>query len=285
MQSSGGSLKKISQTFVPREQAEGVGAKVKRFIGVRNLPNLDPFLMLDNFNVKLPAGFPDHPHRGMETVTYMLSGEMLHEDFKGNAGNLGPGDVQWMTAGKGIVHAEIPASFDIPANGFQLWLNLDRKNKYCEPQYQEYKANDIPVFKNDEMIAKVVAGEVFGVKGPVTARTPAYFIDFNIKKGTSYQHIIPKEWNSMIVCHSGSLLIQDAKQVSKGGCCVFEINENSDEILKLDILEDNTKFVMLAGKPINEPIAAQGPFVLNEKNELYRAFDDYQCGKNGFEGA
>ena len=112
-----------------------------------------------------------------------------------------------MTAGKGIVHAEMPASFDIPANGFQLWLNLDRKNKYCEPQYQEYKANDIPVFKNDEMSAKVVAGEVFGVKGPVTARTPAYFIDFNIKKGTKYEHIIPKEWNSMVICHSGSLTI------------------------------------------------------------------------------
>lgn len=111
-------LKSIAQTFIAREQAEGVGARVKRFIGVRQLPNLDPFLMLDNFNVKLPAGFPDHPHRGMETVTYMLSGELLHEDFKGNAGKLGPGDLQWMTAGKGIVHAEIPASFDVPANGF-----------------------------------------------------------------------------------------------------------------------------------------------------------------------
>jgi hypothetical protein len=128
-------LKAISQTFVAKEQAEGVGARVKRFIGVRQLPNLDPFLMLDNFNVKLPAGFPDHPHRGMETDTYMLSGEILHEDFKGNAGKLGPGDLQWMTAGKGIVHAEMPASFDVPANGFQLWLNLDRAHKYCEPQY------------------------------------------------------------------------------------------------------------------------------------------------------
>lgn len=111
-------LKQIAQTFVAKEQGEGVGARVKRFIGIRNLPNLDPFLMLDNFNVKLPGGFPDHPHRGMETVTYMLSGEIMHEDFKGNAGTLGPGDVQWMTAGKGIVHAEMPASFDVPAFGF-----------------------------------------------------------------------------------------------------------------------------------------------------------------------
>ena len=111
-------LKKIAQVFEAKEQAEGKGARVKRFIGVRNLPNLDPFLMLDNFNVKLPAGFPDHPHRGMETVTYMISGEIKHEDFKGNAGDLRAGDVQWMTAGKGIVHAEMPSSFDIPAYGF-----------------------------------------------------------------------------------------------------------------------------------------------------------------------
>ena len=134
-------LKRISQVFEAKEQAEGAGARVKRFIGVRNLPNLDPFLMLDNFNVKLPGGFPDHPHRGMETVTYMLSGAVKHEDFKGNAGDLEGGDVQWMTAGKGIVHAEMPASFDVPAYGFQLWLNLDRAHKYCDPQYQEFKAN------------------------------------------------------------------------------------------------------------------------------------------------
>jgi len=135
MNSNKASLKKIAQTFAANEQAEGKGARVKRFIGIRQLPNLDPFLMLDNFNVKLPGGFPDHPHRGMETVTYMLSGEIMHEDFKGNKGTLGAGDVQWMTAGKGIVHAEMPASWDVPANGFQLWLNLDRAHKYCEPQY------------------------------------------------------------------------------------------------------------------------------------------------------
>jgi redox-sensitive bicupin YhaK (pirin superfamily) len=117
-QTTGLALKAINQVFEAKEQAEGAGARVKRFIGVRNLPNLDPFLMLDNFNVKLPAGFPDHPHRGMETVTYMMSGNILHEDFKGNSGNLGAGDVQWMTAGKGIVHSEIPASFDVPAIGF-----------------------------------------------------------------------------------------------------------------------------------------------------------------------
>lgn len=128
-------LKTIETYFTAKEQPEGVGAVVRRFIGVRQLDFLDPFLMLDLFKVALPAGFPDHPHRGFETVTYMLSGEISHEDFKGHKGVIGPGDIQWMTAGKGIVHSEIPMSFTEPAYGFQLWLNLDKKNKYCEPRY------------------------------------------------------------------------------------------------------------------------------------------------------
>ena len=123
--------------------------------------------MLDWFNVALPAGFPDHPHRGFETVTYMLSGEIWHEDFKGHKGSIGPGDIQWMTAGKGIIHAEMPASFTEPANGFQLWINLEKKNKFCDPRYQEFKNESIPIYKHDSMTAKVIAGEVFGVQGPI----------------------------------------------------------------------------------------------------------------------
>lgn len=181
----------------------------------------------------------------------------MHEDFKNNAGTLQAGDVQWMTAGKGIVHAEMPSSFDVPSTGFQLWLNLDRKNKYCEPQYQEFKAKDIPEYKDDKIHAKIVAGEVFGVKGPVTARTPAYFIDFNINAGTEYEHVIPKGWNSMIVCHSGSMYIQDNTEakIESGTGSVFIISEDKDETLKFNTLEDNTRFIMLAGQPLNEPIA------------------------------
>lgn len=206
-------LAAIKTNFEPKEQGEGDGAKVRRVIGTRNLGNLDPFLMLDLFNVKLPAGFPDHPHRGFETVTYMLSGQIKHEDFKGHAGTIGPGDIQWMTAGKGIVHAEMPASFDEPAYGFQLWINLDSKNKFCEPNYQEYLKDNIPSFSDEKMTAKVLSGEVFGVKGPIIARTPTYYIDFNIKtKGTKYSHIIPAGWNSMIIVHEGSLKAQDSNK-------------------------------------------------------------------------
>lgn len=168
--------------------------------------------MLDFFNVKLPAGFPDHPHRGFETVTYMLQGKILHEDFKGHRGEIGPGDIQWMTAGRGIVHAEMPASFDEAALGFQLWINLHAANKFCEPGYQEFTKDKIPEFKNAEqgMTAKVISGEVFGVKGPIVARTPTYFIDFKFNTvGTKYDHTIPKGWNSMIIIYKGGAKVQD----------------------------------------------------------------------------
>lgn len=119
---------------------------MRRIVGNRFINNLDPFLMLDLFKVSLPAGFPDHPHRGFETVTYMVEGEVHHEDFTGTRGVIGPGDIQWMTAGKGIVHAEMPGSFEQHSYGFQLWINLEAKNKFCEPQYQEFKSNNIPTF-------------------------------------------------------------------------------------------------------------------------------------------
>ena len=159
--------------------------------------------------------------------------------------------------------------------------------KYCDPQYQEYTADKIPEFKNDQIHAKVIAGEVFGVKGPVTTRTPAYYIDLTIQSGTTYEHVIPQGWNSMIVCHAGELTVQDAddKKIGAATAVVFKINKNSDEKIKFKVLKNNTRFIMLAGLPLNEPIAAQGPFVLNEKAELYQAFDDYQSGKNGFENA
>lgn len=200
-------LKKVTTVFAQKEQAEGDGAKVRRFIGVKQLPRLDPFLMLDLFKTKLPAGFPDHPHRGFETVTYMLSGEMSHEDFRGHKGTIKAGDVQWMTAGKGILHAEMPTSFTEYAYGFQLWINLAAKNKFCEPAYQEFTSDKIPMYSEDSFKARVISGDVFGVKGPIDARTPAFFIDFFMKDGKKYSHTIPKLWNSMIIVHEGKLKI------------------------------------------------------------------------------
>lgn len=185
--------------------------------------------MLDWFNVKLPAGFPDHPHRGFETVSYLMSGEFYHEDFKGHKGKLGPGDIQWMTAGQGIVHSEMPASFTEPAIGFQLWINLDSKNKFCKPRYQEFKSQMIPEYKDTSFRAKVISGEVFGVKGPIEAKTPTYFLDFYMDKDKSYDHLIPAGWNSMVIVHSGSLQVQDSDTIlKKGDAALFRLSEGND---------------------------------------------------------
>lgn len=154
---------KIKLTIKPAFQSEGDGAKVMRLIGIPELKNFDPFLMLDLFSVKLPAGFPDHPHRGFATMTYLISGKICHEDFKGHKGELGPGDIQVMTAGKGIVHAEMPMSFDEPAYGFQLWINLALKEKYCEPDYKEYKAENIVKVEKPGFNAKIIIGQYDGV--------------------------------------------------------------------------------------------------------------------------
>lgn len=225
--------------------------------------------MLDEFCVKLPAGFPDHPHRGMETVTYMLGGEMLHEDSRGNAGTLGPGDMQWMTAGKGIVHAEIPASFEVPAHGFQLWINLERSRKYCQPQYQEILAKEVKTYNDGNVSAKVLAGNVLGQQSAIYTRTPAFYAMFELNKGHSYTHEIPKKWNSIVICFEGSLALQDGKQIlGPSCCCQFKINKTQNERVKIESLQNGTKFLMLAGQPLNEPIAHYGPFVLNEKREL-----------------
>jgi len=249
--------------FTPLERPEGVGARVKRIIGGSELRNFDPFLMLDLFNVKLPAGFPDHPHRGFETVTYMLSGEIHHEDFKGHKGVIGPGDIQWMTAGKGILHAEMPGSFDTPSYGFQLWINLMSKDKYCEPQYQEFYKKDIPVHQADNMSAKVIAGEVFGVKGPIHTRTPAYFIDFTLTgSGKEYTHVIPANWNAMVFVYEGSLEVQEGKKAAQFTNVVFNASSTEGQI-KVKSVGETAKFILLAGTPMGEKMVQHGPFVLN----------------------
>jgi len=161
METSKLKCKTIDKIFYARDQGEGDGATVKRYIGTQQLKNLDPFLMFDEAKVKLPAGFPDHPHRGQETVTYMLDGEVMHEDSKGNQGTLGPGDMQWMTAGKGILHSEMPTSFEKTSHATQLWLNLEKKMKYCEPQYQEWNADIIPTVTIKSRVKKSEISEEY----------------------------------------------------------------------------------------------------------------------------
>lgn len=273
----------ILRSFTPESQSEGVGATVKRIIGNQLTRNFDPFLMLDYFKVKLPSGFPDHPHRGFETVTYMKSGAILHEDFKGHKGRLEPGDVQWMTAGKGIVHAEMPASRDEHSIGFQLWLNLAKKDKMTDPRYQEFKRADIPSVVHDNLDAVVISGEVLGVKGVIEARTPTHYIDFKLKPKGQYSHVIPATWNAFIFIYNGSLKVND--KVYNKETAVFFKSDKIDTSVAFESVDTSADFIWVSGKPIGEEVVQYGPFVMNSKQEIESTFKDYQRGENGFEAS
>lgn len=271
-------LKKIFKT---QWKGEGVGATVKRAIGIPELQNLDPFLMLDFFKVRLPAGFPDHPHRGFETVTYMISGTVLHEDFKKNAGAINAGDVQWMTAGRGIVHAEMPASKEEDSIGFQLWINLPKEKKMCQPNYQEFKKEEIPKFEEDGMRIVVISGDYEGVKGRISPQSNANFYDVWLEPGKDMELEVPEGWNGLVYPFKGGSLRVNDGVLGVNSAAVFYGN---GEVLKIKNQgEEAVSFIVILGEPLNEPVAKYGPFVMSEKEELYQAFEDFQEGKNGFE--
>lgn len=274
----------IKKIFKTSWQGEGDGASVKRSIGVSELPDLDPLLMMDFFKVKLPAGFPDHPHRGFETVTYMISGSVNHEDFKGNKGTIGPGDIQWMTAGRGIVHAEMPSSHTEDSIGFQLWINLPKEKKMMEPRYQEYTKGQLPVFENENMKVVVIAGEYNGIKAKVSPESTAHFYDVHLKGSQPFEHTIPDGWNALVYPYTDNPFAIQNTAVQPHHACVmkgegksFKVQNSSPSAI--------SKFIIIYGKPLGEPIAKYGPFVMNTQNEIKNTFSDYQQGKNGFEGA
>jgi len=278
------SLKLIEKVFAPREISEGVGAKVRRIIGTPQLPRMDPFLILDHFSTKLPGGFPDHPHRGFETVTYMLEGQIHHQDFKGNKGTLSPGDVQWMTAGKGILHAEMPASFEEESVGFQLWINLTAKDKFCEPQYQEISKEKVPIAKTENVTVKVIAGESLGMKGPIYARTPALYLDVEMGPNATFDQLIPKGWNAFSYVYKGEAFF-GGKQTKAGKNTAVVLKKDDNDVLVVETKEESSKFIVIAGQPMNEPIVSYGPFVLSNEEQLEQTFEDFQFGQNGFENA
>ncbi|KAG1437435.1 hypothetical protein G6F56_013106 [Rhizopus delemar] len=239
--------------------------------------------MLDEFDVRAPGGFPDHPHRGFETVTYMLEGEFLHEDFKGHKGHLRAGDLQWMSAAKGIVHAEIPANHQ-RAHGLQLWVNLAKKDKLSEPNYQEFPSEKVVLVSPEEGIdIKVIAGESYGVKSPVMTRTPTMFIDVKLKKGKTVQQMIPENYAGFIYTIAGTARFGADQHVSEAHHTL--VLDQSGDHVQVESLSDDCHFVVIAGEPIKESVVQHGPFVMNTKEEIYQAFDDYRSGKNGFEGA
>ncbi len=260
--------------------SDGAGVKLTRVIGQRALPDLDPFLMLDEFGSEKGAdyigGFPDHPHRGFETVTYMLDGRMRHWDNKGNSGLLVPGSVQWMTAGSGLVHSEMPEQEDGLMRGFQLWINLPAKDKMCAPRYQEYAPDHIPVAQPSPGVSvKVIAGEVAGVNGPIggIATDPTY-LDISLEKGARFTHRLPKEHNAFAYMFEGAGMI-GVKEVEKQQLAVL----SQGEVFSVTADETPARLILVAGKPLREPVVKYGPFVMNTAEEIHQAVADYQAGR------
>ncbi|XP_044793120.1 pirin isoform X2 [Bubalus bubalis] len=264
------SSKKVTLSVLSREQSEGVGARVRRSIGRPELKNLDPFLLFDEFKGGRPGGFPDHPHRGFETVSYLLEGgSMAHEDFCGHAGQLNPGDLQWMTAGQGIVHAEMPCSEE-PVHGLQLWVNLRSSQKMVKPRYQELKSDEIPKPSQDGVTVAVISGEALGIKSKIYTYTPTLYLDFKLDQGAKHVQSLPKgpdDAQQKIEPHHTAVL-------GEGDSVHME---NKDP--------ERSHFVLIAGEPLKEPVVQHGPFVMNTDEEISQAILDFRNAKNGFERA
>lgn len=283
------SSRTILKFFTAVAQDEGVGARVRRSIGTIKMRNFTPFLMLDHFNVKPPAGFPDHPHHGQETITYVLSGAgMAHEDFTGSVGILMPGDLQFMTAGKGIVHSEIPVrnKNNDACVGMQLWVDLPKDLKDCEPRYRDLKSAEIPVITpNDKLTIKVISGESYGTKSVKDlAYTPVDYYHYTIKKGGSFEQKFPVNFNVFLYLLKGSLKI-GSKVFNQYDTIFF--NRDGDSV-QGSVAEDATEdceFVLIGGQTLDQEIVQYGPFVETSKEKMHQVFLNYQSGKNGFERA
>lgn len=277
------SFKTIKQDVYAEEQKEGIGAVVRRSIGMPEVDYFDPFLMLDEFYVTPPAGFPDHPHRGFETVSYVLKGEGMHEDCCGHKGTLRAGDVQWMTAGRGIVHCEMPHGSE-EAHGLQLWVNLASKDKMIEPAYQELMEKDILRTTKDGITVKVIAGESQGITSPMLTRTPTMYLDFKMEKDGRLVQPINKGWNTFIYILSGKAMFgPDENQTEGRPHHALILSEEGDTLAAVNKGEEECHFVLIGGQPLNEPVATHGPFVMNTDDEIQQAVLDYKLKQNGFE--
>jgi|TARA_Y100000994_G_scaffold219480_1_gene198093 redox-sensitive bicupin YhaK (pirin superfamily) len=263
--------------------SDGAGVSLTRIIGQPDLPRLDPFLMLDFFGSDNPgeyiAGFPPHPHRGFQTVTYMLAGKMRHKDSVGNEGVIDAGGIQWMNAGRGIIHEEMPEQEEGLLQGFQLWVNLPAKEKMSAPNYQDIQPDSVPTVQIQNASVKVLAGEVDGVKGPVktTAVAPT-FLDIDLKGGQCDIALKSNE-AAFLYVYEGNITVGKGDQAQKTMLESGELGVLSQQGTRLSFSsEKGSKIIVVSGKPINEPIVQYGPFVMNSQQEIVQAFNDYQSG-------
>ena len=260
--------------------SDGAGVKLTRVIGSPQLPELDPFLMLDEFGTDRPedylAGFPSHPHRGFETVTYMLDGRMRHKDNHGNEGVLVPGSVQWMTAGRGIVHSEMPEQEQGRMRGFQLWVNLPASEKMTAPRYQEYGPDRFPEHEFAAGVrVKVIAGQAGGFSGAIEQpATDPLYLDIGLATGGRLEQPVAEGHAAFAYVYEGVAKVGDA-EVRAGELAVL----GPDGDVVVEGLADGTRLILVAGRPLREPVARYGPFVMNTQAELRQAFEDFQAGR------
>jgi hypothetical protein len=278
-------IRQVARVVRAEATSDGAGVRLNRVIANRQVSQIDPFLLLDAFESDNPddyiGGFPMHPHRGFETVTYMIAGKMHHRDSLGNAGTIGPGDVQWMTAGHGIIHEEMPAQDKGRMFGFQLWVNLPRRLKMTPPRYQNISKEEIPEISSVGGAAvRAIAGTVDGVTGPVAGiPTAPLYLDVTLPPHSAHRQSVTRGHSAAAFVFEGSGELGGAdgvegRRVSRNELAIFS---DGDRVIARSG-EDPLRFLLIAGRPLNEPVARGGPFVMNTREEIEQAFEDYRNG-------
>jgi quercetin 2,3-dioxygenase len=287
------SIRSVANVVDAVRTVEGEGFVVNRPFPTRSLDHFDPFLLLDQMGPADLApgeakGAPDHPHRGFETVTYMLEGRMEHRDSAGNAGAIGPGDVQWMTAGAGVVHSEMPGT-DLARkggrmHGFQLWVNLPKRDKMMKPRYQEIPAARIPTARSDDKLVsvRVIAGAALGARAVIETRTPIAYLHYTIQPGGRTVQSVPRDYNAFAYVIDGAATLgRDDAPASRRQMVTFADDGDQVSIAAPTTSAQPLDVLLIAGVPLREPVARYGPFVMNTRSELLQAVDDFQNGRMG----
>ena len=280
------SARRLERLVRGQATSDGAGVKLTRIVANELHQRLDPFLMLDAFGSDKAgdyiAGFPDHPHRGFETVTYMLHGRMRHRDSAGNEGLLKNGDVQWMTAGRGVIHSEMPEQEEGLMSGFQLWLNLPAKDKMCPPWYRDIPSGQVPEFTTDQGVTvRVIAGHSQGTDGSVKRdATQVLYLDLHFPEGASahFDQTLPSQHNAMVYVYQGSVDVVCGEDTAAVPAQHLAILRNEGDHVRLSAGQ-GTRVLLLAGQPLREPIVQYGPFVMNTKEQIIAAMDDYRAGR------
>jgi redox-sensitive bicupin YhaK (pirin superfamily) len=274
-------IRKLERVIPSIPASDGAGVKLRRSLGASQVARHDPFLMLDEFFSDDPndylAGFPSHPHRGFETVTYMLDGHMQHKDNHGNTGDLGPGDVQWMSAARGIIHSEMPQQSEGRMRGFQLWLNLPAKEKMKPAAYRDIGSKDIPIVSLSEKgQVKVIAGKLGETTGPIHGgSTDPYYFDLHLAPGAVFEGAVPAGHNAFLYVYEGEALVGEARQPLAHRSAGLL---SSGDSVRVEARGEGARVLLLAGKPLREPVVQYGPFVMNTREEIEQAIADYQSG-------